>query len=409
VDYNQFKYLKKDFKSVMKICAAHSLANIQPYFFSSLNKTIEALKARGMDVIRLDMGSPDLPPADFIIEALVESARNPHRHGYSPMGGAPNFLRSVAAYYDVRFNVKLDPNTEIVALIGSKEGIFNISQVLLDPGDLVLLPDPYYPVYMAGSQIAESRISFMPLLKVNGFLPDLKAIPESVAREAKIMWLNYPNNPTGAIASLDYFKEVVEFAAKYEIVIAHDSPYADVTFDGYRAPSILQVEGAKDVAIEFNSLSKTYNMAGWRVGMAVGNPELIQLLKIYKSQMDTSIFAPILDASIKALTGDQSWLEERNAIYEERRDIVYEGLVKAGFEVEKPKAALYLWAKVPQGLGDTMELCVRLLDETGVSITPGVVYGPSGKDYVRISIITPTERINEAMQRMVEWLQKEIK
>lgn len=400
------KIEKREKQKDMKIKAAHAIENIRPYFFSTLNKTIEELKEKGMDVIRLDMGSPDLPPADFIIEALVASARNSKKHGYTPMGGAPNFLRAVATYYDARFNVKLDPNNEIVALIGSKEGIFNIAQVLLDPGDIVLLPDPYYPVYLAGTQIAESKIYLMPLLRENGFLPDLKAIPKWIAKEAKLMWLNYPNNPTGAIADLEFFKNVVDFAQENDIVIAHDSPYTEITYDGYRAPSILEVDGAKDVTVEFNSLSKTYNMAGWRVGMAVGNPELIGLLKTYKSQIDSSIFAPILDAAIQAITGDQSWLEERNAIYEERRDIVYKGLIEAGFEVEKPKAAIYLWAKVPDDSGDTMIFCDRLLQETGVSITPGEVYGPSGKEYVRISIITPTERMQEAMNRLIAWIKK---
>lgn len=388
----------------MKIKAAKTVANIRPYFFSSLNQTIESLKKEGMDVIRLDMGSPDLPPAQFIIDKLIESAKKPNKHGYTPMGGAPEFLKAVQEYYQNRFSVDLDPKNEIVALIGSKEGIFNINHTLLDPGDLVLMPDPFYPVYLAGAQIADCRISFMPLIQENNFLPDFKSIPEHIAKEAQLMWLNYPNNPTGAIADLDFFKKAVEFALKNEIVIAHDAPYVDVTFDGFKAPSILQVDGAKEVAIEFNSLSKTYNMAGWRVGMAVGNSDAINLLKVYKSQIDTSIFAPILDAAIAAVTGDQSWIKERNLIYEERRDIAYEGLVKAGMQVEKPKAALYLWAKVPNIKEDTIKFCSDLLNDTGVSMTPGIVYGPSGKEYIRISIITPTDRVKEAMDRFVNWV-----
>lgn len=406
--YNHLKKEKREKQKDMKIKAAHAIENIRPYFFSTLNKTIEELKAKDIDVIRLDMGSPDLPPAEFIIETLVESARNPKKHGYTPMGGAPDFLQAVATYYDARFNVKLDPQKEIVALIGSKEGIFNIAQVLLNPGDIVLLPDPYYPVYLAGAQIAESKIFLMPLLKENNFLPDFDTIPNWVAKEAKLMWLNYPNNPTGAIADLEFFKKAVKFAKDNDIVIAHDSPYTEITYGGYRAPSILEVDGAKDVTVEFNSLSKTYNMAGWRVGMAVGNSELIGLLKTYKSQIDSSIFSPILDAATKAITGDQSWLEDRNAIYEGRRDVVFEGLTKAGFEVEKPKAAIYLWAKVPEHFGNVMDFCDRLLQETGVSITPGEVYGPSGKDYVRISIITPTDRMREAMDRLVIWIKKQL-
>lgn len=391
----------------MKIVPAHSIANIRPYFFSTLNKTIDELKTQGLDIIRLDMGSPDLPPADFIIEKLIESAKRPDKHGYTPMGGAPAFRKAVSIYYNARFDIDLNPDTDIVALIGSKEGIFNINHTLLDPGDLVLLPDPYYPVYLAGAQIADCRIYFMPLLKENNFLPDFDSIPEKIKKEAKLMWLNYPNNPTGAIAPIEFFEKAVEVAEKYEIVIAHDAPYVDVTFDQYRAPSILQAKGAMDVAVEFNSLSKAYNMAGWRVGMAVGNPEIINLLKIYKSQIDSSIFAPILDAAEIALTGDQSWLEERNTIYEERRDIVYKGLITSGFEVENPKGALYLWAKLPKGFNNSMELCSKLLQETGVSITPGVVYGAHGEDYIRISIITPTEKLQTAMERVFLWMQKQ--
>lgn len=388
----------------MKIRPAHTLENIPPYFFSSLNKTIADLKAKGMDIIRLDMGSPDLPPADFIIERLVESARNSRKHGYAPMGGSFEFLKAVTDYYQTRFNVALNPKTEALALLGSKEGIFNINHTLLDPGDLVLMPDPYYPVYLAGAQLADSRVFLMPLLKENEFLPDLNLIPKSVAREAKMMWLNYPNNPTGAVAGLDFFAKVVDFALENEIVIVHDAPYTDLTFEGYKAHSILEVPGARDVAIEFNSLSKTYNMAGWRIGMAVGNPEVIRLLASYKSQIDNSIFQPIMDAGALALTGDQSWLVERNQVYQERRDVIYNGLIEAGFEVDKPKAALYLWARLPQKYGDPMQFCAEVLNATGVSLTPGVIYGPSGKDYIRISIITPTAQIEEAMRRLVQWM-----
>lgn len=391
----------------MKIRPAHTIENIRPYFFASLNNKIEKLRANGVDVIRLDMGSPDLPPADFIIEKLIASARDPNKHGYAPMEGTPTFLHAVASYYENRFNVRLVAESEVVALIGSKEGIFNINHTLLDPGDLVLLPDPFYPVYLAGAQIADCKIYFMPLLKENDFLPNFDTIPSEIANQSRLMWLNYPNNPTGAVADLDFFNRALAFANKHDIIIAHDAPYVDVTFDGYQAHSILEVEGAKETAIEFNSLSKTYNMAGWRVGMAVGNPEIVRLLKVYKSQLDSSMFTPIMDAAVVALTGDQSWLVERNRIYQERRDIVYNALKKADFEVDLPKAALYLWFKLPVGYGDMVTLCDHLLEETGVSITPGIVYGLSGMDYIRISIITPTDRIKEAMDRMLTWFQKQ--
>lgn len=360
-----------------------------------------------MDVIRLDMGSPDLPPASFIIETMVESARNPKKHGYSPAGGSPGFLKAVSTYYKRRFDVDIDPKTEALALIGSKEGLFNLNHTLLNPGDMVLLPDPYYPVYLSGAQLADARYHFMPLLKENNFLPDFDAIPEEVAKEAKIMWLNYPNNPTGAIADLAFFEKAVAFAKKYDILIAHDAPYCDLCFDGYEAPSIMEVAGAKDVAVEFNSLSKTYNMAGWRIGMAVGNKEAIRLLANYKSQIDSCIFMPIMDAGQAALTSDQSWLVGRNKIYQERRDVVYRGLKEAGFEVDLPKAALYVWAKLPPKFTDPVKFCADLLNDTGVSMTPGVVYGPSGKDYIRISIVIPTDRIAEAIDRLKAWIAKQ--
>lgn len=384
-----------------------TVANLKPYFFAGLKTVIAELQAKGMDIIRLDMGSPDLPPASFIIETLVESARNPKKHGYSPAGGSAGFLKAVSTYYKRRFDVDIDPVTEALALIGSKEGLFNLNHTFLDPGDMVLLPDPYYPVYLAGAQLADARYHFMPLLKENSFLPDFDAIPEEVASEAKIMWLNYPNNPTGAVAGLDFFKKAVAFAKKYDILIAHDAPYCDLCFDGYEAPSILEVEGAKDVAVEFNSLSKTYNMAGWRIGMAVGNKEAIRLLANYKSQIDSSIFMPIMDAGQAALTSDQAWLEGRNKIYEERRNVVYQGLKEAGFEVDLPKAALYVWAKLPPKFDDPVKFCADLLNDTGVSMTPGVVYGPSGKDYIRISIVIPTDRITEAIDRLKDWIAKQ--
>lgn len=384
-----------------------TVANLKPYFFAGLKNVIADLQAKGMDIIRLDMGSPDLPPASFIIETMVESARNPKKHGYSPAGGSAGFLKAVSTYYKRRFDVDIDPNTEALALIGSKEGLFNLNHTFLDPGDMVLLPDPYYPVYLSGAQLADARYHFMPLLKENDFLPDFDAIPEDVAKEAKIMWLNYPNNPTGAVADLAFFERAVAFAKKYDILIAHDAPYCDLCFDGYEAPSILEVEGAKDVAVEFNSLSKTYNMAGWRIGMAVGNKEAIRLLANYKSQIDSSIFMPIMDAGQAALTSDQAWLEGRNKIYQDRRDVVYNGLKEAGFEVDLPKAALYVWAKLPPKFTDPVKFCADLLNDTGVSMTPGVVYGPSGNDYIRISIVIPTDRITEAIERLKAWIAKQ--
>lgn len=391
--------------SVSFIKPARRIASFKPYFFAILNSKIAELKKNNLDVIRLDMGSPDLPPADFIIKTLEKSANRLDTHGYTPMGGTLAYRQAIATYYHNRFQVELNPEKEVLGLIGSKEGLFNLHQVLLNPGDVSLVPDPGYPVYTSGAIVTGAEVYLLPLLKENEFLPDLASIPEPIVKRARLMWLNYPNNPTGATASLEFFAQVVEFGRKNNIVIAHDAPYVDICFDGYKAPSLMQVPGAKDVAIEFNSLSKAYNMGGWRLGMAVGNPQVIDYLFTFKTQMDSSQFGPILDAGVAALTGDQSWLEERNDIYLYRRDIVLSGLRKAGFIADTPPAAIYVWARLPpQGYNDSMDFCTRLLEETGVSTTPGIVFGQYGEGYLRISLGIQTDRIKEAMDRIVNWL-----
>lgn len=392
----------------MNIRPANRISQIKPYFFADLAKKIARLKKKGMDIIRLDIGSPDLPPKDFIIESLVEASRRPDMHGYGQPGGSASLKKAIADFYMKRFGVELDTEEEVLALIGSKEGVFNLNNVYINQGDLVLLPDPCYPVYGVGALIVQAETYSMPLLSKNGFLPDLDDIPEKVAKKAKLIWLNYPNNPTGAIASLSYFEDVINFARKHEILIAHDAPYLDVCFDGYRAPSILQVPGAKEVTVEFNSLSKVYNMAGWRVGMAVGNREVIRLLQTYKSQSDSSIFKPIMQAAETALNGDQSWVYERNLVYQRRRDLIVDTLQMLGFYLEPPKASLYVWAKIPEIWDDSISFCETLLEETGVSVTPGVVYGKSGEGYVRISLVTPVDRLSEAMERLSVWIKKKV-
>jgi LL-diaminopimelate aminotransferase len=383
---------------------ADRIASFKPYFFATLNQKITGLKAQGVDIIRLDMGSPDLPPADFIVDVLENEARRADSHGYTPMGGSPEIKKAFVEYYRRRFNVELDAQKEVLALLGSKEGLFDLAQVLLNPGDLVLAPDPGYPVYSAGALIAGAELYLMPLLEANAYLPDLRAVPPEIARRAKIMWIDYPNNPTGAVAPMSFFEEVVEFAHKYEVIIANDAPYVDVCFDGYVAPSLLQIPGAKDVAVEFNSLSKTYNMAGWRVGMAAGNPQILSYIHTYKSQVDSGSFEPILKAAAAALTGDQAWTIERNLVYKTRRDICVKALRQAGFTVTPPPAAIYVWARLPAAFPNCVEFCDRLLEETGVSTTPGIVYGQAGDGYLRISLGTPTDRVEEAMRRLVEWV-----
>jgi len=382
---------------------ADRISSFKPYFFASLGKKIASLKSSGMDVIRLDMGAPDLPPEDFIVDALVQNARRADAHSYTPMGGSPAFKQAVADYYMDRFEVSFDPKTEIIGLIGSKEGVFNLSQVILNPGDVALVPDPGYPVYGVSGMIAGAEIVYMPLEAKNGFLPDFNAIPADKLKRAKLLWLNYPNNPTGAVASMEFFEQAVLFAREHHILLAHDAPYTDVCFDGYNAPSLMQVPGAREVAVEFNSLSKTYNMAGWRLGMAVGNADVIDYLYNYKSQMDSSTFEPINAAGVIALKGDQSWLEGRNLVYKKRRDLIVDGLKKVGFTVDAPKAAIYVWAALPAGITDSTAYCAKMLDEIGVSTTPGIVYGPHGEGYIRISLGTPTDRVEQAMQRIADW------
>jgi LL-diaminopimelate aminotransferase len=383
---------------------AERIAGFKPYFFATLNQKIARLRSQGMSIIRLDMGSPDLPPAQFIIDELARAAQSPDVHGYSPMGGTLEFRGAVAHYYGSRFGVELDPQKEVLALLGSKEGLFTLSQVLLNPGDVALVPDPGYPVYSASGLIAGAEIYPLPLLKENAFLPDLDTIPPEIARRARILWLNYPNNPTGAVATREFFTKAIQFARQYNLVIANDAPYMDVCFDGYRAISILEIPGAMDVAVEFNSLSKTYNMAGWRLGMAAGNQQVISYLHTYKSQADSSHFEAILIAGAAAMTGDQSWLEQRNLVYKERRDIVIDALRTVGFTVDTPPAAIYVWAQLPRQFGDSEEFCRNLLEDTGVSTTPGTVYGAYGAGYLRISLVTPTIPLSEAMRRVVTWV-----
>lgn len=382
------------------------IAGFKPYFFVQLAQQIADLKKKGVDVIRLDMGSPDLMPTGDIIETLQDEVIKPDMHAYAPNGGSKIFREGVTTYYKRRFNVTLDPEKEVVGLIGSKEGLFALSQVMLNPGDVSLVSDPGYPVYSASGIIAGAEIVPVPLLEENDFLPDLDAIPVDKLNRARVIWVNYPNNPTGAIADDGFYKSLIQFAHTNHVLIAHDLAYADVTFDGYVAPSILQFDGAFEVAVEFNSLSKSYNMAGWRLGMAVGNRQVLNYLSTYKSQQDTSHFLPMLAAGARALTSDQSWLVGRNAIYQERRDIVIDALEKAGMKCHKPRAAIYVWVKVP-GSRTSAEFSRQLLEDTGVSTTPGSVYGKYGEGYLRISLCIPAKQIHEAMSRFSDWYKKQ--
>jgi LL-diaminopimelate aminotransferase len=378
---------------------ADRIESLPPYVFAKLGRQIRDLTAQGQDVIRLDIGSPDLPPPDFITEAMYRSAQDPSHHGYAGFYGTPELRQAMAAYYARRFAVELDPEKQVVPLIGSKEGIFNIALAFVNPGEVVLIPDPGYPTYTLGTLLAGGVPFRVPLPAENGFLPDLEALPSEAVRSAKILWLNYPNNPTGAVAPFEFFERAVDFARRYDLLLCHDNPYCDVTFEDYIAPSLLQVPGACDVALEFNSLSKTYNMAGWRVGMAVGNRTAADALGRIKTNIDSGIFRAIQDAAVLALTSGQTWLRNRNEIYRERRDLILEALHEVGMEADRPVASLYIWAKIHAGYRSA-DFAARLLEEAAISVTPGTAFGPGGEGYVRISLGMSTDRIREAMQRL---------
>lgn len=378
---------------------AHRLSNTPPYPFARWARHVEAARQRGLDVIRLDIGNPDMPPSDAVIEALCRSARQPEHHGYPGYYGLPALRAAIAGYYARRFGVALDPDSEVVPLIGSKEGIVNMALACLDPGDLVLVPDPGYAPYTRGAVLAGARVHTFPLVEEHDFLPHLDAIPPDVADRTALMWLNYPNNPTGATADLTFLARAVEFARRHGLLLCHDAPYCDVTYDGYVAPSLLQVPGASEVAVEFNSLSKTYNMAGWRVGMAVGNAEALAALAQVKSNVDSGMFRPLQEAAVQALSADPEWVRGRNAVYRERLEMALEGLSAAGLGASLPRATLYAWARVPAET-DSETFALTLLEQTGVSLAPGSFFGPAGEGYVRLSVTAPTPRVREAMDRL---------
>lgn len=383
---------------------SNRIDKLPPYVFARLEKRLRQLATEGHDIIRLDMGSPDLPPPDWIIDAMYRSSQNPSYHGYSGYYGTPQFRQAIATYYDRRFSVRLDPDKEVVSLIGSKEGIANIAMAFVDPGEVVLVPDPGYPTYSLGTLLAGGVPYAVPMSAETGWLPDLGAIPADVVGAAKMLWLNYPNNPTGAVAPMQFLEQAVAFAREHDLLICYDNPYCDVTYDGYVAPSLLQVPGAMDVSLEFNSLSKTYNMAGWRVGMAVGNAQAVEALARTKTNIDSGIFRPIQDAAAQALTGDQAWLQDRNEVYRERRDLILAALREIGLHADRPLASLYVWAQTPPGVSSG-NLAERLLEEAGLSVTAGTAFGEQGEGYFRISLGTSTARIRAAMDRLkqVQW------
>jgi LL-diaminopimelate aminotransferase len=382
------------------------MAQLGPYLFSAIGAKVRELRAKGVQVISLGIGDPDVPTPDPVVLELVRAATDVHdpdrfRYGSDwPLDAFPN---AVAEYYRHRFGVELDPKSEIVPLIGSKEGIAHIALCYLDPGDVALVPEPGYPVYKIGALLALAQSYPMPLLADRNWTPDFSAIPSEVLKRAKLLWLNYPNNPTAACVTLDFFAEVVAFARQHNLLICHDAAYVDITYDGYVAPSILQVPGAKEVAIEFGSLSKPFAMTGWRIGWAVGNPEAVRLLATVKDNIDSGIFRPIQRAGAKALQlfcQDPSIIRPVVDTYQRRRDFVVQALRRAGIPVEAPKGTLYVWAPIPDGFANSQEFATFLLERAHVAVTPGGGYGPAGEGFFRISLTYPDAIISEAMERI---------
>jgi LL-diaminopimelate aminotransferase len=381
------------------LSGAKRIAALPPYLFAEVDRRIAEKRAQGHDVISLGIGDPDLPTPPHILQALHDTAEQPANHRYPDYYGLPAMRAAIAEWYGRRFDVSLDPDSEVIPLIGSKEGIAHMATAWVDPGDVVLVPDPGYPVFSIGTMLSNGEIYWLPLRADRGFLPDLQSIPRETAERARILWLNYPNNPTAAVAPLEFFREVVDFAWQHGILVCHDNAYSEVAYDGYRAPSFLQVDGAREIGVEFHSLSKTYNMTGWRIGMVVGNRVAIEALGRVKTNVDSGVFQPVQYAAIAALQGDQSWLAERNQVYQRRRDATLAALHRIGVDAPTPKASLYVWGNVPHGM-KSVDFSLRLLDEIAVWLTPGVGFGPAGEGFFRISLTIADDRLAEALERL---------
>jgi len=378
---------------------AKRINDLPPYLFAEIDRRKRAALARGVDLIDLGIGDPDIPTPTAVVEKLLESASRPVNHRYPSSSGMAEFREAVAAWYQSRFNVKLDSATEVVSLIGSKEGIGNMAVAFVDPGDVVLVASPCYPVYHIGTAFNGGKSYFLPLKKENHFLPDLEAIPADVAQQAKLLWINYPNNPTAAVADRDFYRRVVDFADRYNVIVCHDAAYTEMGFDGYRPMSFLEVDGARDVGIEFHSLSKTFNMTGWRIGMAVGNAELVGGLAQAKSNLDSGIFQAVQEAGIEALKLGDAIVAPSRKTYQERRDILVDGLRAVGLECDKPRATFYVWVACPRGLSSA-DFTAKLLDEAGVVTTPGNGFGDAGEGYVRFTVCVDKERLREVAERI---------
>lgn len=380
------------------ISPAERLQSLPPYVFARLDELKARAREQGLDLIDLGMGNPDGPAPQPVIDAAIAALQNPANHGYPPFEGTANFRRAITSWYRRCYDVDLDPDSEALPLLGSKEGLTHLALAYLNPGDLVLVPSPAYPVHFRGPIIAGAKLHNLILKPENDWLIDISAIPEDVARTAKILYFNYPSNPTGATAPREFFEEIVAFARKYEILLVHDLCYAELAFDGYQPTSLLEIPGAKDIGVEFHTMSKTYNMAGWRVGFVVGNRHIIQGLRTLKTNLDYGIFAVLQTAAETALELPDSYVQEVQQRYRRRRDFMIDGLAALGWNIPKTKATMYLWVPCPPGMGST-DFALNVLQQTGVVVTPGNAFGPGGEGYVRISLIAECDRLGEALQR----------
>jgi LL-diaminopimelate aminotransferase len=381
---------------------SNRINDLPPYLFVAISRKVAARRAAGKEVISFGIGDPDLPTPSHIIESIRSAALNPANHRYPETEGLSELRKAISGWYTRRFSVDLNPDTEVLPLVGSKEGIGHMSLCLVDPGDIALVPDPGYPVYAVGTRLAGGSVYYLPLLEKNGFVPDLKDIPDDMAKRAKVVWINYPNNPTGAIAPPGFYESIVKFAKANGMVVCHDSPYSEVCYDGYRPSSFLQTPGAMEVGIEFHSFSKTYNMTGWRIGMAVGNQHLVNALFRVKSNLDSGIPQAIQQAAITALSGPQESIGIRNAIYQARRDKLVDCLQRLGLSTQNPKAGFYIWTRVPEGY-TSESFTEDLLDQCGLVVTPGSGYGAHGEGYVRFSITLSDRLFQKGIDKLASW------
>lgn len=385
--------------SSFPVTCAERIRTLPPYLFAAIDEMKQQAVARGVDIINLGIGDPDLPTPDPIVQRMREAVANPLHHQYPSSNGMLSFRTAVANWYARRFHVTADPTSEVVTLIGSKEGIGHIPMAFVDPGDIVLVPSPGYPVYPVATSFAGGTPWEMPLLKHNGFLPDLDAVPSHVAEKAKLMFLNSPNNPTAAIADTAFFERVIDFANRYRIIVCHDAAYSEIFYDGMRPPSFLETDGAMDVGIEFHSLSKTFNMTGWRLGFAVGRADVIAGLSQVKSNLDSGQFQAVQEAGMTALAADDQLTAGLRAVYQERRDTLVAGLHTLGLQFDVPTATFYVWIEVPAGYSSA-SFTTHLLEQAGIVTTPGNGFGSPGEGYIRMALTTTKERLGEAVERM---------